>query len=60
MMPTPLSPGARVAWSSGWPYYRSFSGIVRSVGRRTVHVETRRADGRRKLRWVKLERLRIV
>lgn len=48
--------GARVAWSSYWPY-RSFSGIVRSINRRTAHVETIKADGRRKLRWVKLERL---
>lgn len=46
---TALSPGTRVAWSSYWPH--------RSVGHRTAHVETIRADGRRKLRYVKIARL---
>jgi hypothetical protein len=49
-----LSPGARVAWSSSWPR-RSFAGTVVSVGKRTAHVKL---HGRRKLGFVKIERLR--
>lgn len=55
-MTTPITPGQRVAWSA-WRPQRHFSGIVRAVGPRTAHVETRRADGRRKMRYVKIGRL---
>lgn len=55
-MTTPLSPGARVAWSS-WRPRRAFEGHVVSVGKRTAHV---RLTGTHKLRWVKLERLAVM
>lgn len=52
-----IRPGQRVEWHSYAPR-RAFVGQVRSIGKRTAHVATRRADGRVKLRYVKLARLR--
>lgn len=49
-----FSPGTCVAWSSWWPR-RSFSGVVRSVGKKTAHVQLH--SGR--MRFVKIERLRV-
>lgn len=48
-----LTPGMHVSWSSYRPY-RSFSGIVRKIGKRTAHVQLK---GQHKLRWVKIGRL---
>jgi hypothetical protein len=54
---TPLTPGQRVAWLSYWPR-RSFVGTVVFVRKHTVQVRTRRVDGRTKMRYVKIARLR--
>lgn len=51
-----LAPGQRVAWSSFWPR-RSFSGTVVFVRKNTAQIRTQRADGRTKMRFVKIKRL---
>ena len=51
-----LSPGQRVTWSSYWPY-RNFAGTVVHVRKSTAQVRTKRADGRTKMRYVKIARL---
>lgn len=55
-MNTLLTPGQRVAWSSYWPW-RYFEGTVVHVRKNTVQVRTQRADGRTKMRYVKIKRL---
>jgi hypothetical protein len=52
-----FSPGQRVAWSS-WLPRRFFVGTVVFVRKNTVQVRMMRRDGRTKMRYVKIKRLR--